>query len=243
MTLSATKMCLSLTIRYSQQRLAIGASGESDTPIMSYQLQQNAVLPLLARVIVLNIGYNKAKDLFENPTGQEHTQIRVFCACKCLISWNMETTARICRERCGGGSYLASAGIPSVVEGAHSGMTAEGDNRVLMQKVVKDILADFQKKRHPMPSMTMCPKREIPNKKRVSDLETLTNLIYYKEVAEIKNISGRMQKMVMEDGKPFFDAWMYELSDEQQALATAFGDRYMLEAALEKYNQCTHTGI
>lgn len=36
MTLSATKAALALTIRYSQQRLAIGESGESDTPIMSY---------------------------------------------------------------------------------------------------------------------------------------------------------------------------------------------------------------
>jgi len=47
----------------------------------------------------------------------------------------------------------------------------------------------------------------------------------------------------MEEGKPFFDAWMYELSDEQQALATAFGERYVLEAALEQYKRCTHTGV
>ena len=73
MCLSATKMCLFLTVRYSQQRLAIGESGESDTPIMSYQLQQNAILPLLARCICLNIGYNRAKDLFVDPTGLEHT--------------------------------------------------------------------------------------------------------------------------------------------------------------------------
>lgn len=182
---------------------------------MSYQLQQNAILPLLARCMILNMGYNKAKDLFVNPTGLEHTQIRVFCAMKCLISWNLENTSTVCRERCGGGSYLSSAGIGSCLEGGHSGMTAEGDNRVLMQKVVKDILADVQAKKHPTPTMTMCPRREIPAKSRVSDLKTLTNLIYYREVAEIKNISARLQKMVMEEGKPFFDVWMYELSDEQ----------------------------
>jgi acyl-CoA oxidase len=171
-------------------------------------------LPLLARAIVFNIGYNRAKDLFANPAGEEHTQIRVFCAVKCLISWNCEVTARICRERLGGGSYLAHAGIGQCIEAGHSGMTAEGDNRVLMQKVVKDILSDFQKKRHPMPKMTMCPRREIPKKDRVSDLATLTNLVYFRELAEIKSLTSAMQKMVMEDGKPFFDAWMYELSDE-----------------------------
>jgi len=158
------------------------------------------VLPLLARCIVLNLGYNKAKDLFVNHKGLEHTLIRVFCACKTLVSWNLENTALVCRERCGGGSYLSHSAVPLALDGAHSGMTAEGDNRVLMQKVVKDIVADMQKGRHPMPAMTQCPKREIPTKSSVSDLETLTNLIYYKEVAEIKNIGKIMQKKIMEEG-------------------------------------------
>ena len=39
-----------------------------------------------------------------------------------------------------------------------------------------------------MPAIKMCPRREISAKSRVSDLETLTNLIYFREVAEIKNI-------------------------------------------------------
>jgi hypothetical protein len=30
-------------------------------------------------------------------------------------------------------------------------MTAEGDNRVLMQKIVKDILSDMQKELHKQP--------------------------------------------------------------------------------------------
>ena len=42
-------------------------------PIMAYQLQQNALLPMLARTIVLNMGYNEAKNLFENPKGKENT--------------------------------------------------------------------------------------------------------------------------------------------------------------------------
>jgi hypothetical protein len=37
-----------------------------------------------------------------------------------------------------------------------------------------------------------------------------------------------MQKK-MGEGKKFFDIWMYEVSDEIQALATAFGERFMLE--------------
>ena len=52
--------------------MGIGRKGLSDMPIMAYQLQQNALLPHLARTIVLNLGYNKAKDLFVDPTGKEN---------------------------------------------------------------------------------------------------------------------------------------------------------------------------
>jgi acyl-CoA oxidase len=38
MCISVTKLVLYIAIRYSQQRLSVGASGLSDTPIMAYQL-------------------------------------------------------------------------------------------------------------------------------------------------------------------------------------------------------------
>ena len=99
---------------------------------MAYQLQQNAILPLLARLIVLNLGHNRAKDIFQKPQGHETEQVRIYCAIKCLMGWNLQETGVICRERCGGGSYLTSSVIPEAIPSAHSGMTAEGDNRVLM---------------------------------------------------------------------------------------------------------------
>ena len=58
--------------------------------------------------------------------------------------------------------------------------------------------------------MTKCPKREIPAMSSINDFETLKNLIFYKEIAEIKS------------------------------LATAFGQRYMLEGALQYLADCSH---
>ena len=132
MSLGGAKMTIMHAIRYSQQRMGIGRGGKSDMPIMAYQLQQNALLPMLARTLVFNLGYNKAKDLFENPTGKENTQIRSFCCAKTLITWHMQEMSTVCRERTGGGSFLMSSAIPDGVLSSHSGMTAEGDNRVLM---------------------------------------------------------------------------------------------------------------
>lgn len=114
---------------------------------------------MLARTFVINLGYNDAKKLFANPTGRENEIVRVCCAVKAHVTWNFNEVATLCRERCGGGSFLAYNKISEGIAGSHSGMTAEGDNRVLMQKVVKDILADTQKEIHKMPKLTKCPIR------------------------------------------------------------------------------------
>lgn len=110
-------------------------------------------MPLLARVIVLNFGHIAGKQLFANQEGREHEVIKTMCAIKATIVWNQEKTARVCRERCGGGSFLNNNLISEVLWGSHSGMTAEGDNSVLMQKVVKDIIAHNYKGLHKMPKV------------------------------------------------------------------------------------------
>jgi acyl-CoA oxidase len=62
---------------------------------------------------------------------------------KDFATWNLERVSTVTRERCCGGGYTAYACIAEGIAGSHSGMTAKGDNRVLMQKIVKDILSDM----------------------------------------------------------------------------------------------------
>jgi len=53
-------------------------------------------------------------------------------------------------------------------------------------------------------------------------------MIFYREAEEINHMKKLLQHKIMEEGKPFFDVWMYEVSDEIQTFAQAFGERYML---------------
>ena len=62
------------------------------------------------------------------------------CGIKPMCGWNCERAGTVCRERCGGQGYLSCNRFGSVIGFAHATVTAEGDNRVLMQKVAKELL-------------------------------------------------------------------------------------------------------
>ena len=54
-----------------------------------------------------------------------------------------QETATTCRERCGGQGYLSVNRFGQIIGFAHAGMTAEGDNKVLMQKVITGLSHNF----------------------------------------------------------------------------------------------------
>ena len=188
--------------------------------IFDFQLQQNALIPLIARIFALNLLLNEAKDKWKDD--KEEANI-LCCVTKPLLSWTAERFASIARERCGGQGYLCYNVICSIIGLVHAAVTAEGDNCVLMQKVTKELLASMSE----MPDLNCSFKNT-----NVLDLDFI-KLFKFRLDMQLVSVGMAVNDMAS-SGISYFDAWAKYQSDGIQDAAKSYGELVALEQFYRK---------
>jgi len=130
---------------------------------MDYQLQQYALLPLLAGAYALHFTsedmlrvYNEsslaisAGDLSQLPelhatsSGLKVREV-YFCSIfnnlvQAYATWMAAEGIAECRQRCGGMGFLRASGLPDLYAASVPACTYEGDNNVLIQQLARYLL-------------------------------------------------------------------------------------------------------
>ena len=122
MCLGGCKQGLQIGLYYAATRLTVGPTGKSDTAILTYQLQQREILPLLAETYVLNFGLNYVKERYTKQSAADAAEVVILCcAFKPMISFLNERVGTTCRERCGGAGFLSCNRLGQIMTFSHAG--------------------------------------------------------------------------------------------------------------------------
>jgi acyl-CoA oxidase len=136
--------------------------------------------------------YNRSKNIFKDPKGYENELLSICCVVKTMMGWNCERVVSVCRERCGGMGYLAVNKFAAYLACAHASITAEGDNRVLMVKVCKDLMTNVARNGFKFPATKLNVTAQIGTFMDVTQLDTLVDLLRFREKALFAKLVTRM---------------------------------------------------
>ena len=187
-------------------------------------------MPQLARTFALQLMYNFARDFYANPQGQNHEVMSICCITKTMSGWNSQETVALCRERCGGMGYLSHSRFGEYLAHAHSACTAEGDNRVLMSKICKDMIVNVRAKKQKVPE----PVQSVAALGALTDvttINTLIDLLRFREKMLFMKLTTKIAVLTKQKMTKF-NILFRHTSNEMQELAMAYGERHTIEACV-----------
>ncbi|MGH7475689.1 MAG: acyl-CoA dehydrogenase [Longimicrobiales bacterium] len=242
--ISASKLGLTIALRYTERRRQFGPEGGPEIPVLDYLAQQRRLLPRLATTYALHFA---ARDLVRRyaalqPGDDVPREIEVLAAgIKAYASEHTAAGLRDCRQACGGRGYAADARFGALLADTDVYTTFEGANLVLWQLVAKGLLTELREEfgelrlwaavkyfgrqaagavaeRNPI-----AVRRTDPEHLRDSEFQQAA--LEYRE-QHLRVTAARRLKRRIDDGMDSFDA-LNDVQDHVIALAQAHIERVL----------------
>src|SRR5438477_3606865 len=161
--LSATKLAMTIAVRYGLTRRQFRAPGtEREVILLDYLQHQRRLLPALATTYAMHFAQealvtslHDAGDGDSADEAQQRQLETLAAGVKALTTWHATQTIQACREACGGAGYLSENRLTELKADTDVFTTFEGDNTVLLQLVAKGLLTNFRDEFESMDTVAM----------------------------------------------------------------------------------------
>ncbi len=252
--ISASKVGLTIAIRYGARRRQFGPKNEPEVPILDYLTHQRRLFPLLANAYAFHFAINVLQQRFAREQGDAATQQEIealAAGLKALATWNTTRTLQTCREACGGQGYMSANQIAQRKADTDIFTTFEGDNTVLLLQVAKGLLSDYRQQFQDMNAFGMVKyvadeavdrlldrlplvRRLTETSGHLRDAEFQLSAFQHREHDLIRSAARRLKGRI-DAGMDSYRAFM-EVQDHLITMATAHVQRQVLQRFIEVVN-------
>src|SRR5437868_9804750 len=161
--LSATKLAMTIAVRYGLTRRQFRAPGtDREVILLDYLQHQRRLLLALATTYAMHFAQealvtslHDAGDGDSADEAQQRQLETLAAGVKALTTWHATQTIQTCREACGGAGYLTENRLTELKADTDVFTTFEGDNTVLLQLVAKGLLTNFRDEFESMDTVAM----------------------------------------------------------------------------------------
>uniref|UniRef100_A0A8C2P2X3 Acyl-coenzyme A oxidase n=1 Tax=Capra hircus TaxID=9925 RepID=A0A8C2P2X3_CAPHI len=223
--MGSMKLGLTIAIRYSHSRRQFGPKAREEVKIIEHQTQTLRLMPHLATALALTFAGRYASTLLDEDIfrGKELVSSRTLQALvaglKAYSTWENVSCLQDCRECTGGMGYMMENQISGLKCDTDVFVTFEGDNVVMLQVVVRELLAQYTKQceERPVSSVLRNWVESGSDRLRTSflafNMDTVGNLtfllkaVHFRERTLQRGLVARIYYKVMTEKEDFFSAW------------------------------------
>jgi acyl-CoA oxidase len=257
-SVSASKVALTIAVRYAAGRRQFGPAGGEEQPILDYTAVQRVLAPRLATTLGLHFAVRDLQRRFGGTDQEEDLELEGRAAAlKAFASDHCVDVVQASREACGGQGYLAENRFGALKDDTDVFTTFEGANLVLYQLVAKGLLSRYKEE---MGDLTFWRAMKVlgeraetsltelnPVTTRRTDAEHLRDPAFHRSALEyresrlLRSAAMRLRAR-LRDGMESFQA-VNEVQGHLVALARAYAERIVLEAFQEACARAPSPGM